>query len=182
MPKTNDKPTSSEKDSDTETPSSSAIMLTTIMLLIGGLLLTSAMLIHYGFKNAKESDTFATNLSLAQETAKSKLSKNFAHAKTRISASRPFATNSQETAAKPSKINFKNLFAKHGKSPARWPKLELSGFGILSHEKTGFAIINQKRIMEGSTIKGVKVLKILSHGVLVEYKGETKTLIVETTD
>ena len=43
----------------------------------------------------------------------------------------------------------------------------------------GFAIINGKRVLVGTSIGDVKLVEILNHGALVEYKGEQKMLTVD---
>lgn len=170
------------RKNDAETAASPGAMFTTILLLIGGLLLTSSMLIHYGMRTTDENGESISRLIHLLETAKRKSGGILQGSKTNGSKPFPADTSSktQDTVEKPSGFSFRNLFEKGGKE--RWPRLKLDGFGQPSKGKVGFAIINGKQIVEGGTIKGATVVKILDQGVLVEYKGETKTLIIEMFD
>ncbi len=183
----NNEPTLHENDNDAEAASPAGVMFITILLLIGGLLLTSAMFIHYGFKGTGENGESISGLTRVLEMAKSNLASD--RAEQELSATTPKAlpadspADTPDTAAKPSGFNLKNLFSKNGNGSIRWPRLKLAGFGLPADGEVGFAIINGKHIIEGSTINGgVTLVEILSYGVLVEYKGETKTLIVEIAD
>jgi hypothetical protein len=61
----------------------------------------------------------------------------------------------------------------------RWPKLKLTGFGRSADGEGGFGIINEKHVLKGQEISGVKLVEIRAHGVVLEYKGERKTLAVD---
>lgn len=165
-----------ENDSDAETTASTGVIFTTILLLIGGLLLTSAMLFYYGLKGAGENAESISGLTQIWELATSKPTQ--AQTKPEIDTL-PVATTTPDAEAKPAGISFKNIFSKEGTGSVRWPRLKLAGFGLPSDGEVGFAIINGKQIIEGNTIGDVTLVEILDHGVIVEYKGETKTLIVE---
>lgn len=184
MTELNNEPAILENDSDTESTVSAGVMFTTILLLIGGLTLSSAMLIHYGFKGTAENGESISGLTRAWEMAKNKPSEN----KTGEEASLPIPqtppadspATTQASEEKPTGFNLKDLFSKEGR-PIRWPRLKLSGFGLPSDGEVGFAIINGKHVVEGGMIGDVMLLEILGHGVEVGYKGETKILIVEMT-
>jgi hypothetical protein len=180
------KPVLREKDNDTEPTSSAGVMFTSLLLLIGGLLLTSAMLIHYGFKGTGENGESISGLTRVLEMAKSKPVENRAVEETHVSAPSPppevAPAATLDAAAKPSGFNFKDLFSKKRNGSVRWPRLKLSGFGLPAEGEVGFAIINGKHVVEGSTVNGATVQEILAHGVRLEYKGETKTLIVEVAN
>ncbi len=181
----NDNSTLHTRDNDVDAKASPGVMFTTILLLIGGLLLTSIMLIHYGLKGTDENGEPISGLTRFVEITKSESVKKTANPATDAPSSPSFTTeapvHTPPTAVKSSKFSFKNLFSKEGDS-VRWPRLELNGFGLPSKGEVGFAIINGQHVIEGSTIKGVVLKEILAHGVVVEYKNETKTLIVEMTD
>lgn len=182
----NDEPTLHTRDNDVDAKASPGVMFTTILLLIGGLLLTSVMLIHYGLKGTDENGEPISGLTRFVEITKSRSAKKPANTETKNPSSPSFTTETSPSTspavAKSSKFSFKNLFSKEGGDSVRWPRLELNGFGLPSKGEVGFAIINGQHVVEGSTIKGVVLKEILAHGVVVEYKGETKTLIVEMTD
>lgn len=186
MTEPTDEPTLREKDPDAKTPTSTGVMFTTILLLIGGLLLSSIMLLHYGQKNTDENGKPISGLTRFVGMTKISSEKKPLDPKTQPpspqSLSAVPSTNTQDTVVKSSGFNLKNLFSRNSSSSVRWPRLKLVGFGLPSDGELGFAIINGKHVIEGSTINGVTLKDILAHGVLVEYKGETKTLIVEMTD
>lgn len=187
MIKLNTEPTS--QDTDTDAPSTSAgVMFTTILLLIGGLLLTSAMFIHYGFGGTDENGESISGLTRAWERAKStpasppvNSESNETVAAAPHPANAPATTTQPDAVVKSSGFSLKDIFSKNSNGSVRWPRLKLAGFGRPSDGEIGFAIINGKHVVEGSTISGVTLVEILEHGAVVEYKGETKTLIVEMT-
>ncbi len=170
------------RENDAEATSSPGVMLTTILLLIGGLLLTSSMLIHYGMGTTDENGESTSGLTHLLEMAKGKPTGSPMDSEANGSATLPPASpaKAQDAVDKSSGFSLRNLFA--GGGNVRWPRLKLTGFGQPSRGKVGFAIINGKHTIEGGTIKGVTLVKILDQGVQVEYKGETKTLIIEMTE
>jgi len=182
----NDEPTLHTNDNDVDAKASPGVMFTTILLLIGGLLLTSAMLIHYGLKGTDENGESISGLTRFVKMTQGGSAKNTANPETQIPTSPSFSTepptNTPPIPVKSSGFSFKSLFSKESSDSVRWPRLELNGFGLPSRGEVGFAILNGQHVVEGSTIKGVVLKEILAHGVVVEYKGETKTLIVEMTD
>lgn len=171
-----------EPDHDIDVPTASTgLMFTTFLLLISGLLLTSAMFLHYGLAETGETGETLSGLTRTWTMAK-RTPSNAQSVPSEIPvAHTPSATTQKDAAAQSSGFSLKNLFSKNSTSPAHWPRLKLAGFGRPSEGEIGFAIINGKHIAEGGTISGVTLVEILGHGVVVEYKGETKTLIVEMT-
>ena len=167
-----------ENDNIAQEPSSPWVMLISMLLLISLLVLSSAMLVHYAmdgkegtikesvFKFAKLMEKGAEPSARPEQIEEQKKTENGKVA---------------SVASKPSDSAIKRFFSVRGNGTVRWPKLKLSGFGIPSNGEVGFAIINGKHVVAGSTVNGATLVKILEHGVLVEYKGETKTLIVEMT-
>ena len=172
---------------NTETPVSQGVMFTTMLLLICGLLLTSAMLLHYGLKQTDDEGKTISGLTLALEMMRSRASSDLIPGSPTTSAaetespSAPVAGKIDATDEKTG-FNLKGLFSKSNDGSVRWPRLKLTGFGLPSQGQVGFALINGKHVVEGGSINNVKLVEILEHGVVVEYKGETKTLIVELTD
>ena len=158
-------------ESDNEQTTSQKAMLTTTFLLISGLILTSVMLILYGFDNPKNQKS--PEQIQAWEQFKLQLTELKSEKKTDTTAPSPDALDSSIKSSEPS---IKNWLSKISSGNVRWPNLQLTGF---SKGKITSAIINNKQVMEGGVIKGAKVLEIQEYGVLMEYKGETKTLSVE---
>jgi hypothetical protein len=146
-------------------------MLTTLLLLIGGLLLSSAMLIHYGLQS--RSGTEGSGFSLAGLMEQGR---DFA-AKTKLQPLEEPVTNSV-TEAVPEDLGIKKFFpASNGN--VKWPKLKLTGCGRGVDADGGFAIINEKQILVGNQIGDVTLVEIRTHGVVVELDGEQKTLTVD---
>jgi len=153
-------------------------MLVSMLLLISGLILSSAMLMHYAQGSKKSADKEST-FDFARLTEKGK----------ELFAKVPAAKEQEKAGNKPPPTEdaksrdsaIKNFFSGREGGTVRWPKLKLTGFGIPSGGEVGFAIINRKHVVVGGTISGARLVKILEYGVLVEYKGETKTIIVEIT-
>ncbi len=167
-----------ENEDITSEPSSPWVMLISMLLLISVLILSSAMLVHYAM-NGKEGAARESVFDFAKLMEKGK---QF--------STRPEIPEEQRkteneppvaTASKPSDSAIKKFFSGEGRGSVRWPKLKLTGFGTPANGEVGFAIINGKHVVAGSTVNGATLEEILGHGVLVEYKGETKTLIIEVT-
>ncbi len=172
MTELSNEPTLHEDDPGTERKPAPGVMLISILLLIVGFLLASAMLLHYGMEGNGETGNPIPGLAQTLEKAKSMV------AATKTDPETPAPAKVPEVAAKPKESGIKGLFpAKSGN--VRWPRLELAGFGIPAAGETGFAIINGKHVVVGGEIKGATLVEILGHGVLLEYKGETKTLSIE---
>lgn len=148
------------------------IMLTTLLLLIGGLLFSSAILVHYGMQRrggtSDAASGFAGLLAEGREFAARTLPQP--QEKT---AGEPTAT------AAPESLGIKKFFSGSDEENVKWPKLKLTGFGKGVHLEDGFAIINGKKVMVGGQIGDVRLVNIRTHGVLVELQGEQKTLTVE---
>lgn len=171
-----------EPDHDIDVPTASTgLMFTTILLLISGLLLTSAMFLHYGFASTTESGESRSGLTHAWSMVKNSFANTPSIPAKTPTLPSPSPAPQLGVADQSSGFNLKNLFSKKSSSPVHWPRLKLDGFGRPSDGEVGFAIINGKHIAEGGTVSGATLVEIREHGVVVEYKGETKTLIVEMT-
>lgn len=186
MTELNNEPAFHENDNEAHPPAAPRVMFITILLMISGLLLTSVMLIHYGLKSTDENGQPISGLSNIKTMLKSKPAPPQSDPKPRASVPAPQPVEPPEntektTSSKPEGFNIKNLFSMAGNGNVRWPRLRLTGFGLPATGEAGFAIINGKHIAEGSTINGVVLVEILAEGVVVQYKGETKKLIVEMT-
>lgn len=179
MTETSTPPPAPENDNITPASSPSPwVMVVSMLLLISGLILSSAMLMHYAMDGQEGTDKEST-FDFAKLMGKGK--EFSAKAQT---AEKQAATENEPPAAMDSKSGdsvFKKFFSRGGGGTVRWPKLKLTGFGIPSGGEVGFAIINGKQVVVGGTVNGATLVKILEYGVLLEYKGETKTIIVEVT-
>lgn len=160
-----------ENDNIPPEPASPWVMLISMLLLISGLILSSAMLVHYAMngKDSADKESFFDFAKLMEA------GKEFS---TKVQIREKPTTEENESVA-PIDSAVKKFLSGGENGSVRWPKLKLSGFGIPSNGKVGFAIINGKHVIVGSTVSGATLVEILDHGVRVEYKGETKTLIVE---
>lgn len=166
-----------ETDKEAPQHTSPWIMLTSMLLLIAGLVLTSAMLVHYALERRSGADGSRFDLSQLLEKGKT-LS---AQAKARVAeSSKPKAAVEEPETGKTTGMGMKRFFP-GGNGAVRWPKLKLTGFGKPTDGEGGFAIINEKHVLKEQEIAGVKLVEIRAHGVVVEYKGERKTLAVDPT-
>lgn len=150
---------------DKERPTKPAVMLITMVLLISALLLTGAMLLYYsGAKKQGLADSHNTNESTSGIAAffKSMTSNATTSAESDEASSGSFS-----------------LFG-NGEGNVRWPKLKLTGYGTRPDGSGGFAIINGHQYQVGQMVNGkVTIIEVREHDVLVEYAGETNSLIVD---
>lgn len=163
-----------EESDNFEESSSPRTMLVTLALLIAGFLLSSTMMLYYASKKTgtggKGTDFMIDVASLIK---KGKI--NAEQLKNKIEKPKP---STQETLEDPEDKGIGKLFSDRAEN-VRWPKLTLTGFG--SSTEGGFAIINGKQIHPGQQIDGkVTLSEVRSHDIVVEYKGETKTLTMNT--
>lgn len=186
MTELNNEPAIHENDNEDLSPAKPGVMFITILLLISGLLLTSAMLIHYGFTGTNESGESISGLTHVIELLTSKSVPKQTESETSVAnqdiRQGEVHANEQETGSAPAGFSIKDLFSKTGGGTVHWPRLKLDGFGLPAEGEEGFAIINGKHVGKGGTINDVLLVEIFAQGVVVEYKGETKTLIVKMTD
>ena len=199
----------SEPTIDSPAPSSPWTMLITMVLLVAALSLTGVMFLYYAGKNAPEEPSAkltsiegephpapAEVVPAAKEpaelepvaeepAAEKKGGFSLASIKNLFTSNKATTTNAvtEKPAAKtvekePSSGGFK-LF---GDRPAKvnWPKLKLTGFGTSADGSGGFAIINNTQVHPGQLINDkVKLVEVREHDVIVEYKGEQKSLTVD---
>jgi hypothetical protein len=168
-------PAITEKEHEHPEKTSPATMLISMILLIAGLLLASAMLIQQAQERSGSSRTTRSGFSAFIQKGKSLSSQAKANAadKNEVRAS---AEEANISTTSPSR--FKQFFQKTNHS-VRWPKLKLTGFGTSSDGESGFAIINEKHIIVGQQISKATLIEIGVQSVVVEYKGEQKTLTVD---
>lgn len=168
-----------------EQAASQGTMLVTMLLLIAGFLLSSAMLLHYGFKAAPSEDGRPGFDLAAFKAKKQAFTEQLKKAEKPEPAEARQTTETQVATAeekKPEPSGGIKLFGSKG-DKVRWPKLKLTGFGSSSEGSGGFAIINDKQYHPGQVIDGkAKVVEIRSQDVVVEYMGETRTLTVNVQD
>ena len=167
-----------ETDQEAPEQNSPWIMLTSMLLLIAGLILTSAMLIHYAPEHSSgEQDGPRSEWSQLLE--KGKTLADQAQAK-KIENKTSTASVEKTKPGKTEATGIKRFFTRDN-SDIRWPKLKLTGFGKSADGEGGFGIINEKHILKGQEISGAKLVEIRAHGVVLEYKGERKVLAGDPT-
>jgi hypothetical protein len=168
-----------ENDNMTPAPSSPWVMLISMLLLISGLILSSAMLVHYAM-DGKEGAAWDSFFDLAKQFAMEE-GEEFS-ARTQAKQSGSENESSASTGSNPSDLSFKKFFSGGGggDGTVRWPKLKVTGFGTSADAEGGFAIINGKHVLVNTFIGEVKLVEIRTHGAVVEYKGEQKILPVES--
>lgn len=162
-----------ETENMTPAPSSPWVMLVSMLLLISGLILSSAMLLHYAL-DGKEGTERNSLFDFVQLTVDGKKSS------AKPQAAKTQGTSDNESSnPEASSSSVKTFFSGGGNGTVRWPKLKLSGFGTSSDTAGGFAIINGKHVLVNTSIGDVMLVEILAQGAVVEYKGERKILAVE---
>lgn len=168
-----------ENDNTTPVSSSPWVMLITMLLLISGLILSSAILVHYAMdgKEGADGKSIVDFSRLFLGEGKELSAESQAAEKQAETATQP----SDQAASNPSDSSFFRFFSgKKDDGTVHWPKLKVSGFGKSTDTEAGFAIINGKHVLVNSSIGEVKLVEIRAQGALVEYKGEQKVLTVES--
>jgi hypothetical protein len=152
-------------------------MLITMLLLISGLILSSATLVHFAM-DGKEGEAWEAIVNSAAGGGKEFSEKMQAAGE----PGEPVEEPSAATASSSSDSSIMRFFSGGGgggKSSVRWPKLKVAGFGKSTDTEAGFAIINGKHVLVNNFIGEVQLVEIRAHGAVVEYKGEQKVLSVE---
>lgn len=167
----NDNSPSPSETTDTAAPSSSGPTLVSMLLLIAALSLGGIMMLHYAAKNNPAPEG-------AEASEKPEAGFNFEKIANLFKKEvRPADTNTTAVAAAEEEKGGFKLFS--GDGSVRWPKLKLTGFGVGAGGGEDFAIINGQYIHPGQLIDGkAKLVEVREHDVVVEYKGETKALMV----
>ncbi len=173
----NESPIQEEADNIEKNPSSRT-MLVTIVLLIAGFFMAGTMMLHYSSK--KVGTGSETKNAAFSFSALFSQGKEYAAQLQKPKAATPITQSAETTEHEEQKPN--KLFGKRDVK-VNWPKMKVTGFGSSTSGGGDFAIINGKQILQGQLIDGkVKLSKIRSHDVIVEYKGETKTLSLDVKD
>ena len=161
-----------QKDQMDEKGTPSGVMLTTMLLLIGGLLLTSTLMVNHalGSKNSTDENPFTFSIdSLIKKgsTYTDQITTSYKQAVAQIPDTEKKGTD---------------MFSFVNGDKDRWPKLELTGFGRAANSKDNFAIINNQPVLLNQEIGKVTLVEIRARNVVVEYKGERKTLAIDTNN
>lgn len=159
-----------ENDNDVPETSSPWVMLISMVLLIGLLILSSALLVQFAIDKAGPAEDDGIELANFIEQGK-------AFAEGLRTEKDPEASPDEVQKTTPTESGVRNFFS--GNGSVRWPKLKLTGFGSSTDEDGGFAIINGKQVLLNTYIGDVKLVEIQAHGAVVEYQGEHKLLTVD---
>jgi hypothetical protein len=166
-----DLPPISDKDKPNDASSSSRTMLITMLLLITGLILSSAMMLHYAFDGGEEGGIGFAGL-LEQDGTW-----------TGDSGKRPdedaAGAPAGELTYAPAESAVSRFFSPRDDGTVKWPKLKLTGFGKSTDAEGSFAIINGQQVMVSNYIGEVQLVEIRAHGAVVEYRGERRVLTVD---
>lgn len=165
-------------ENDNPSQASPRVMLFSMLLLISGLILTSAVLIHYATDGQSELTWKSiTDITRFVPEAKDPPAEPAAE---QVAATQ--STSSPSVVSHSTDSIMKKLFSGRNRDDGtvRWPKLKVTGIGKSSDAEGAFAIINGKQILVNTYIGEVKLVEIRTHGAVVEYKDEQKLLPVES--
>lgn len=152
--------------------SNPAVMLITMLLLISALVLTGILMLNQVKTNNPE---LAEKADGTTETSLAQQAKAFLNSVTTNATSDPV----KESAT--GGDGFSIFGSRDGH--VRWPRMKLTGYGTRPDGSGGFAIINGHQYQIGQTISGkVKLVDVREYDVLVEYMGETNSLIVDVNN
>lgn len=169
-------PPSAQEDSHVATARQSPwVMFISMALLICGLLLASAMLLHYALQKHGGADGSGFNFAQVAEKARALMESKAGAANAGHGQEKPPAAQMEGDLAD---LAVKKFFSPSGDG-VKWPRLKLEGFGKATDGKGGFAIINGKQTLVGETIGDVKLVEVRTQGVLVELGDEQRFLSVE---
>ncbi len=167
-------PVSEEEKLEDQAEHSPWTMLVTMSLMIIGFLFAGVLLAQQSLraKTAAGEPIFA--LSVLIEKGKT------------LTARPPAAETSTEEAA-PARSSpfdgFKEMVMSQSSSDTiKWPRLKVTGFGKSADDMEKFAIINGNLIHPGEFAGKVKLVEVRAHDVVVEYKGERRTLTIDLED
>lgn len=157
-------------------PSSPWVMLITMLLLISGLILSSAMLLYYAVGGKVDATgnpvhDVARPVEEGGELSSAQADSRQDAFEDPSSASSPFSLSDY--------LNKRFISGEDDDGTVHWPKLKVTGFGKSTDTEAGFAIINGKHVLVNTYIGEVKLVEIRTHGAVVEYKGEQKVLTVK---
>jgi hypothetical protein len=151
------------------------IMLFTMLLLIAGLLLASALMVNH--VNKTKAETGEKGLVFSELVAKAK------SMTVRVPPQQTVEPVAAPTPQTSPLENLKKMVSSAGSSDkVRWPRLKLTGFGTSTDGLESFAIINGEQVHPGQVVDKVAVVEVRAHDVVVEYRGERKTLTMDVND
>lgn len=160
---------------ETKKTSSPWTMLFTMLLLIAGFCMASAMLAYQIIEQKKQDAEPNLSLSALTEKGKSLWS--------RLPALPDTKKEGTVLEKEPTPIDsLKNIVAGSGGDNVRWPRLKLTGYGKSIRGTEDFAIINGDKVHPGEYVGKVKLVEVRDHDVVVEYMGERKLLTVVLQD
>jgi hypothetical protein len=168
-----DIPPISENNGSAAERSSPWIMVSTMLLLICGLILTSATLLHYAAGMQPNSESSGVSLLNFKGLIEHGLQWS-EQVKFNKSQSVPDQADQEEQHS-----TVKRFFSGSSDETIRWPKLKLTGFGKSSDAEGAFAIINGQHVLVNTYIDEVKLVEVRTHGAWVEYRGERKFLTLQ---
>lgn len=166
-------PMDDENITDGQEEHASWNMLVTMLLLIIGFLFASVLLLQQTISTRTSDGEPIFQMSTIIEKVSQTRDKLSPAPKT------PVAEESEEKSSPLD--NLKQMVANQTGEKVRWPRLKLTGFGT-SSDGTEFARINGDVVYPGGYSGKVKLVEVRTHDVIVEYKGERKTLTLELED
>lgn len=150
-------------------------MLFTMLLLIAGLLLASVLMMNH--VNKMKTEPGEKGLGFSELIAKAKA------LAVRVPSPKPVEPVAAPAPQTSPLDNLKKMVSSAGSSDkVKWPRLKLTGFGTSTDGLESFAIINGEQVHPGQIVDKVTVLEVRAHDVVVEYKGEQKTLTMDVND
>ena len=162
-----------EREPEEQDEHSTWSMMFTMLLMTGGFLFAGGLLIQQTLS--------ATNKDGAPLFQWSQMVEQARAMRARPEVSEPAG---EEAAAEPHSQSstieeIKKIVSFAPTDSVRWPRLKLTGFGKSTDGAESFAIINGDLVHAGEYTGKVKLVEIRTHDVVVEYKGEQKTLTVQ---
>ncbi|MBN2162624.1 MAG: hypothetical protein JXR25_10535 [Pontiellaceae bacterium] len=149
-------------------PASPWPMLFTMLLLIAGFLFASMLLIQQALK---AEDKFGYRI-LDPQAIVEELERQ-------APASPPYSGQQSLEPAPSTPMESIKEVVQNPTGKVHWPSLKLDGFGKSADGNEEYAIINGDLIHPGEYTGKVKLSEVRTQDVIVEYKGEYKTLTLE---
>lgn len=160
---------------DENESSSPLSMLFTMLLLIAGFLFSSVLLLQQTYNARNENGERI----LDAEALSAAMQSMGEH--TASDSPREEMAQQQEPATSPFE-GLRQIVEGSSDGSVRWPRLRLTGFGKSSDGTEDFAIINGDLVHPGESAGKVTLVEVRARDVIVEYRGERKTLTVELED
>lgn len=160
---------------DENESSSPLIMLFTMLLLIAGFLFSSVLLLQQTYYACNENGDRILDV----EALSAAIQSMGEH--TPSDSPREEIAQQQETSVSPLE-GLRQIVEGSSDGNVRWPRLRMTGFGKSSDGTEDFAIINGDLVHPGENAGKVTLVEVRARDVVVEYRGERKTLTVELED